>query len=183
MPSTARNPTGRRRSPCERCVTPSCLLYQACGDGGVELVRAGRADAFVLVIDPRRRIERFLQAARANQRRRTPLRINLPHLSGNLDLALGADFLNDQGHGKQRSEIGRAERLERAGMQWRRERLGQIGKNVVPGLRNTALRQIELNGLHAQHFTGPHAHAAGRRGPQAGWRHVAWITADGEFYG
>ena len=60
--------------------------------GGVQLVRAGWADAFIFVINSRRRIQRLLQPPRADQRRRPPLRVNLPHLSGNLDLALGCSL-------------------------------------------------------------------------------------------
>ena len=41
----------------------------------------------------------------------------------------------------------------RAGMQRRRKRLGQIGHDVVPGPWNAVLRQMVLNGFHAQHFT------------------------------
>ena len=48
----------------------------------------------------RRRIERLLQAAGAKERRGTPLRVDLPHLAGNLDLPLGADLLQDQAMGK-----------------------------------------------------------------------------------
>ena len=81
------------------------LVVPGLRDGGVELVRAGRANAFIFVINARRRIESLLKPAGANKRRRTPLRVNLPHLSGNLDLALGADFLKNQRHGKQRSQI------------------------------------------------------------------------------
>ena len=81
------------------------LVVPGLRDGGVELVRAGGADAFIFVINARRRIESLLKPARANERRRTPLRINLPHLFRNLDLALGADFLHDERHGKQRRQI------------------------------------------------------------------------------
>ena len=129
------------------------LVVVSLRHGGVQLVRAGRADALVLVVDVRRRIERLLKPARAVERRRTPLRINLPHLFGNLDLALAADFLKNQAHGKQRSQIVRADGLMRAGVQRRRQRLGQIGKHVVPDTWNAVLRQIVLNCLHAQHST------------------------------
>ena len=115
----------------------------------VQLVRAGRAAALVLVVDVRRRVERLLKATRAIKRRRTPLRINLPHFFGNLDLPLPADFLEDQGHGKQGGQIVRADRLVRAGVQRRRHRLGKVGKNVVPDTGDPVLWQVVLDGFHA----------------------------------
>ena len=83
-----------------RRLVPSCLVVVGLGNGGVGLVRAGRADALVLVVDVGRRVQRLLQAARAEQRRGTPLRVDLAHRAGNLDLALGADLLQDQAIGK-----------------------------------------------------------------------------------
>ena len=129
------------------------LVVKGLRDGGVGLVRAGRADALVLVVDVRGRVERLLQAARAEERRGTPLRVDLAHRAGNLDLALGADLLQDEAHGKERREIVGAERLQRAGVQRRRHGLGQVGGDVVPGERDAALRQVVLDGFHAQHST------------------------------
>ena len=122
-------------------------------DGGVRLVRAGRADALVLVVDVGGRVQRLLQTAGAEERRWTPLRVDLSHRAGNLDLALGADLLQDEAHGKERSQIVGAERLQRSGVQRRRHGLGQVGCNVVPGERDAALRQVVLDGFHAQHST------------------------------
>jgi hypothetical protein len=56
--------------------------------GGVQLVRTGRAHALVLVVNVRRRIQRLLQPARPEERRGPPLRVQLPHFAGNLDLPL-----------------------------------------------------------------------------------------------
>src|SRR5262249_60412067 len=70
----------------------------------VWLVTAGRADAFVLVVDPRRGIERLLEATGAIERRRAPETIDVAHRFRNLDPALLAHRLLDQLHGKQRRE-------------------------------------------------------------------------------
>ena len=147
--------------------------------GGVQLVRAGRAHALVLVVNVRRRIQRLLQAARAKQRRGPPLRIDLPHFAGNLDLPLGADFLQDQAHGKQRRQVVGADGFQRAGVQRRRHRLGQIGGNVVPGMGNAVLRQVVLDGFHAQHSISGFATAGLRRKmPRSSARMpVACVTA------
>ncbi len=72
---------------------------------GVRLVRAGRRDAFVLVVDLRRRAERLLEAVRADQRRRPPQAEHLAHRLGNLDLAFGRDLLHDQRHREQRRQV------------------------------------------------------------------------------
>jgi hypothetical protein len=57
---------------------------------GVGLVAAGRAGAFVLVIDVRRRVERLFQAARAIERRGPPQAVDIHHLARDIDLRLGA---------------------------------------------------------------------------------------------
>ena len=56
---------------------------------GVRLVRAGRRDAFVLVVDPRRRAERLLQPVRPEQRARPPQPVDVEHLLGDVDVLLG----------------------------------------------------------------------------------------------
>jgi len=45
------------------------------------------------------------------------LPVDVAHRAGNLNLALGADLLHDQLHGKQRREVVRPDRLLGAGMQ------------------------------------------------------------------
>ena len=57
---------------------------------GVRLVRAGRRDALVLVVDPGRRAERLLQPVRAEQRRRPPQPVDVEHLARDLDVLLRA---------------------------------------------------------------------------------------------
>ena len=109
--------------------------------GGVRLVRARRRDAFVFVIDLCRRPQRLLEAARAHQRRRPPHAVNVADRLGDIDSALGRYFLEDERHRKQRLEVARADRLLGAGMQDRRQRLRQIGREIVPSFRN--LRFVE----------------------------------------
>ena len=112
---------------------------------GVGLVRAGRRDALILVVDFGRRPELLLEPARADQRRRPPHAVDVAHRFGNLDVALGRDLLEDQRHRKQRLEIGRPDRLLGARMQHGRQRLRQVGRQVVPGLRNLGFVQHELD--------------------------------------
>ena len=126
-PLTARSPTVRRRFPW-RGADALPLVVVRLRHRGIQLVRAGRADAFVFVINTCRRIERLLQAARAHKRRRPPLRVNLPHFSGNLNLALGADLLHDQGHGKQRREIVGTDRLQGSRVQTGARGLGKSAR-------------------------------------------------------
>ena len=108
---------------------------------GVRLVRARRRDAFVLEIDLRRRVERPLETARADERRRPPHAVDVADRLGDVDRAFGRYLLEDQRHREQRLEIGGADRLLRSRMQHRRQRLRQIGREVVPGLRD--LRFVE----------------------------------------
>ena len=82
-------------------------------DRRVRLVRAGRRDALVLVVDARRRLERLLQPARAVERRRPPLPVDRPHLLGDRDEAVGRDLLQDDLHREERREVVRPDRLRR----------------------------------------------------------------------
>ena len=96
----------------------------------------------------RGRIERLFQPACADQRRGPPLCINLAHFAGYFDFALAADLLLNDVHRKNRGQILWAERFVCHRMQRGRRGLRQIRDNVVPGLRNLVLRQVELYGLH-----------------------------------
>src|ERR1019366_9884941 len=51
---------------------PLLAVVVGLGNGGVGLVRAGRGDGLVLVVDPRRGVERLLEAAGTNQGSRAP---------------------------------------------------------------------------------------------------------------
>ena len=97
----------------------------------------------------RRCIEGFFEAPRAEERRGPPLRIDLTDFFGDFDFAFRADFLQDEAHGKERSEIVGTDGLQCSGMQRRRCWDGEIGLNVVPGFRNFRLRKMILDGIHA----------------------------------
>ena len=123
------------------------LVEVRLGDGRVGLVAAGRTDALVLVVDVGRRLERRLQAVGAIERRRPVEGIGVAHRTGDLDLALGAHFLADEGHGEERREVGGPDRLARAGVQHRGRRRRQVGRDVVPDARDARLIQHELGAL------------------------------------
>ncbi len=128
-------------------------------DRGVRLVAAGRAHALVLVVDLRRRIERLLQAARAVQRARAPVAIDVAHRLGDLDVALGRDLLHDERHREQRREVVGSHRLHRARVKDRRRRRRQVGNQVVPALGQTGFVEYVLDwlahGLNPQVYQAP----------------------------
>ncbi len=94
----------------------------------VRLVRAGRRDALVLVVDARRRPERLLEAAGAVQRRRPPELVGLADRLGDLDERLGRDLLEDELHREDRAEVGRPRRLLRL-----RDSAAGSGRRGCPG--------------------------------------------------
>ena len=61
------------------------LVVLGLGDGGVGLVRAGRADAFVLEVDLGRSAEGLLPSRSADERSGPPELVDLPDLIGDLD--------------------------------------------------------------------------------------------------
>ena len=119
--------------------------------GGVRLVRAGGGDAFVLVVDPRRRPERLLQPVRAVQRARPPQPVDVEHLVGDVDVLLGRHLLHDQVHREQRRQVVGPDRLAGAGVQHRRRRRRQVVQHVVPARRHLALVEQDLVLLHLGH--------------------------------
>ena len=133
---------------------------------GVHLVRPGRADALVLVVDARRRAEGLLELVGTVQRRGPPLAVDVEDLAGDLDVPLGGDLLQDQVHREQRLEGLRADRLVRAGVQRRGRRLGQVGDQVVPGRGHLILGEDELVGARRRGHGGkvPNAGPARRHG-------------------
>ena len=138
---------GQRRAPLARtglgrqALDARLLVVERLRDGGVRLVRARRAHALVLVEDLRGRTQDLLQPVRAIQRRGTPEPVDLAHRLGDLHLALGGDLLHDQFHREQRREVVGPHRLQGAGVQHRGQRLGQVGLDVVPALRDAVLGQ------------------------------------------
>ena len=154
---------------------PCLLVVPGLRHRGVRLVRARRRDAFVLEIDLRRRAERLLETARADERRRPPHAVDVADRLGDLDRALGRYLLEDQGHREQRLEIGGADRLLRARMQHRRQRLRQIGREVVPGFRDlrfveNVFELITHATLHAESQLLPHASYPGSGGGKIRYR-------------
>ena len=143
---------GLRRQPLDALL----LVVERLRDRRVRLVAAGRADALVLVVDVRGRIERLLEAARAVQRRWAVQHVRLADRVRDLDLALAADLLDDQRHREQRREVAGADRLVRARVERRAERRRQVGRDVVPGPRDPRFVEDEL---------GPLGKDAGHRGP------------------
>ena len=116
-------------------------------DGGVRLVRPGRRHALVLVVDPRRGVQRLLQPVRPVQRGGPPQPVDVQHLVRDGDVGVGRHFLADQLHREQRREILRAHRLARPRVQRRGRRRGQVGDHVVPPARDLGLIQSDLGAL------------------------------------
>ena len=110
----------------------------------VRLVRAGRADALVLVVDAGRGAERPLQPAGPEQRARPPEPVDVEHTAGDVDVGGGGDLLLDQGHREQRRQVVRADRLPGPRVQRRRGRRRQIGDEVVPLGRLLGLVEQDL---------------------------------------
>ncbi len=146
------------------------LVVEGLCDRGVRLVRAGGRDALVLVVDAGRGIERLLQAAGAVERCRPPLAIDRPHLLGDRDEAIRRDLLQDDLHREERREVVRPDRLPGSRVENGRRRLGEVGRDVVPGLRKPALVEdvLDLVGHHAllslAGRLGFRAHVRTRRG-------------------
>jgi hypothetical protein len=81
---------------------------------------------------------------RAEHRCRAPEAEYITHWLRNLDLALHAHFLHDQGHGEERRQIVRTDGLQGPRMQDGGRRLGQVGLNVVPEAWHLAFFQQVL---------------------------------------
>ena len=123
------------------------LVVEGLRHGGVGLVAAGGRDALVLVVDARRGLQRLLEAPGPVEGRGAPLPVDVAHRPGNLDLALGGDLLEDQLHREERRQVVRADGLLRPRMQHRRQGLRQVGRDVVPGLRDASFVEDVLDGV------------------------------------
>jgi hypothetical protein len=108
------------------------LVVVGLGNRGVGLMRAGRADALVLVEDLGRGAQRLLPLRGADERRGTPDLVDLLHFFRDLDVVVHGHFLHDERHGEERSEVCRTQRLQRTRMERRRRRSGKIRGEVVP---------------------------------------------------
>ncbi len=119
------------------------LVVIGLGDGGVDLMAAGGAGAFVFVINMRRGIQDPLQSHGAQQRRGPPERIDVAHRVGDFNPLFAAEFLLDEVARKNRLQRFRRQRLFGARMQRRRQRFGKVGVEIIPGGGNIGLFQIE----------------------------------------
>ena len=128
---------------------------------GVGLVRARRADTFVLVEDLRRGVEQGLEPTGAVQRARAPQLVHVDDLTGDVDVPLRRHLLLDQRHREQRREVVGAGGLQRPGVQRRRRRARQIGDHVVPGRRHLVLREQHLVVITRAHGAILAGHVAG----------------------
>ena len=120
------------------------LVVVGLGDGRVGLVRTGGRDAFVLVVDTRGGTECLLEAVSAEQRGGSPLAVDVEDATGDLDVSVGGDLLQDQFHREQWREIVRTDGVHSARVQGRRRRRRQVGHQVVPNRRHLILRQQVL---------------------------------------
>jgi hypothetical protein len=93
------------------------LVIVRLGNGCIRFVASGRANAFVFVVNLGRGIEGFLQSACAIKRCRSPLTVDGLNLVRNLNPTFLADFLFNQAHGKEGSQVIGSDRLPSAGME------------------------------------------------------------------
>ena len=138
-----------------RRVAALALVVEGLRDRGVRLVAPGRADALVLVEDPRPRARGRLEPVRAVERRRAPEAVDVEHLVRDRDLRLLADLLQDQLHREERREVVRPDRLPGARMQDRLHRVRHVGADVVPAPRELGLGQQVLGLRHARSIVRP----------------------------
>ena len=116
----------------------------------VRLVGTSRRAALVLVVDVGRRIELALEAAGAEQRRRSPAPVHVAHLVRDLDLRIGGDLLLDQAHREDRGEVVGPRRLLGCRVERRARVARKVGHQVDPVRRDLGLGQRVLDGLVAQ---------------------------------
>ncbi len=143
---------------------PSCLVVEGLRHRGVRLVRPGRRDRLVLVVDARRRAERLLEPARPARAAsaatgagcRAPRRgcrsVGAPVISWSIS-AIGNSGARSSG--PTGSFV--------PGMQRRLQRLGQVGQRVEPGGRDLVLGEHEAGVHHDLRFTGAAPRSRTRR--------------------
>src|SRR5215211_1715359 len=133
---------------------PHALLAVVVGlrDGGVRLVAAGGGDTLVLVVDVRRGVEEPLQASGAEEGSGAPEGVDLPHLLGDGDVGFDRHLLANDLLREDRGERLGSDRLARPRVQWWLQLERQIRDEVVPVLRQRALVEQELRGLHVENL-------------------------------
>ena len=112
------------------------------------------AHALPLVVDVRRRAEGLFEPPGAHQRRGAPDPVDVLHLLGDVEVARLADLLQDQPHREDGRQVVGADRLPGSGVQHGRQRLRQVGLDVVPLLRHVAFVQEDLDLAHRSSSRG-----------------------------
>src|SRR6478609_3840092 len=128
--------------------TALLLVVVRLRDGGVRLVAPWRADALVLVEDPRPRPRGLLEPVCPVERRRAPEAVDVEDLLGNRDLCVLADLLEHQRHREERREVVGPDRLAGARVQDGLRRRRHVGGDVVPAPGDLRLLEQELRLLH-----------------------------------
>jgi hypothetical protein len=80
----------------------------------------------------------------AEQRRWTPLTVDIEDAARNLDITISRDLLQDEIHREEREQIIWANWIKATRMKRRGRRAGQIGNDVVPSRRHLVLREDVL---------------------------------------
>ena len=111
------------------------LVVVGLRDGGVRLVAAGGRDGLVLEVDLGGRAEGAFEADGSAQRSGAPAIEDVADFVGNGNPALGADFLLDEVHRKDRAQSLGRNRLA-GGVHRREHRIAEVGGDVVPRLRH-----------------------------------------------
>jgi hypothetical protein len=132
------------------------------GDRAVGLVRSGRRDALVLVVDARRRIEGALEPVRPVQRRRAPQLVDLADRLRDLDLGIGRNLLADQRHREDRRQVIGPRRLHRSRVERRQRVTRQVRHQVHPVGGDAVLGQRELGRLGHAAILNCRTHARAR---------------------
>ena len=126
-------------------VSHSLLLAIVClRDGGVQLVRAHRADALVLEVDMCRCAERFLQSISAHQRSAAVVFVHFADLFGDFNPRVGLiQFLAAEFLGKDGIQVFCFQRLLGAGVKRWHGLVHHIGLYVIPVLWDFLFRENE----------------------------------------
>src|SRR5215216_4633961 len=121
-------------------------------DGGIRLVTAGGGATLVLVVDVSRGVEEPLKTPGAEERSGAPEAVDLPHLLGDGDVGLARHLLADDLLREDRGERLGPDRLARRRIQGRLQLEWQVRDEVVPALRQRALVEQKLRGLHVENL-------------------------------
>ena len=126
-------------------VSHSLLLAIVClWDGGVQLVRAHRADALVLEVDMCRCAERFLQSISAHQRSAAVVFVHFADLFGDFNPRVSLiQFLAAEFLGKDGIQVFCFQRLLGAGVKRWHGLVHHIGLYVIPVLWDCLFRENE----------------------------------------